>query len=173
MGKEGKKDVKTEYCRVCRVVQHQVQLWTRQIEITCFHKEKEQWGRNKIITSSIKTLIAIAWAGIQMPHKISYTEEGTSPRGAAGYRLTFDFKKETSGDIREKLPVPFLRHVMQQAINLEKNHFWFSPRRPGFDSRCGNQMLLVSFTLKKMLIDVSIKAFQNMCRVALQILGPQ
>ena len=122
MEKEGKKDVKAEYCRVCRVVPHQVQLWTRQIEITCFHKEKEQWGRNKIITSSIKTLIAIAWAGIQMPHKISYTEEGTSPRGAAGYRLTFDFKKETSGDIREKLPVPFLRHLMQQAINLEKGH---------------------------------------------------
>ena len=57
--------------------------------------------------------MAIAWAGIQMPHKISYNEEVTSPRGAAGYRLIFEFKKETSGDIRENLPVPFLRHVMQ------------------------------------------------------------
>ena len=57
-----------------------------------------------------------------MPHKISYTEGGTSPRGAAGYRLTFEFKKETSGDIREKLPVPFLRHLMQQPIDLEKRH---------------------------------------------------
>ena len=91
-----------------------------------------------------------------MANKISYNKEGTSPRGAAGYCLTFEFKKETSGDIREKLPVPFLRHVMQQAINVEKNDFWFSPRRPGFDSRCGNQMLPASFTLKKMLIHVSI-----------------
>ena len=66
--------------------------------------------------------MAIAWVEIQMPHKISYTEEQTIPRGAAGYRLTFGFKREISGDIREKLPVPFLRHVIQQAINLEKEH---------------------------------------------------
>ena len=32
------------------------------------------------------------------------------------------FKIEISGDIREKLPVPFLWHVMQQPINLEKEH---------------------------------------------------
>ena len=57
-----------------------------------------------------------------MPHKISYTEEETSPRETARYRLIFEFKKETSGDISEKLPVPFLRHVMQQSINLEKEH---------------------------------------------------
>ena len=57
-----------------------------------------------------------------MPHKISYSEEETGPRGAAGYRLTFEFKKETSGGIRRKLPVPFLRHVMQQVINSEKEH---------------------------------------------------
>ena len=66
--------------------------------------------------------MAIAWAGMQMPHKISYSEEETGPRGAAGYRLTFEFKKETPGGIRRKLPVPFLRHVMQQVINLEKEH---------------------------------------------------
>ena len=41
MEKEGKKDVKTEYCRECKIVQHQVQLWTRDIEIKCFHKERE------------------------------------------------------------------------------------------------------------------------------------
>ena len=56
--------------------------------------------------------MAIAWAGMQMPNKISYSEEETGPRGAAGYRLTFEFKKETPGGIRRKLPVPFLRHVM-------------------------------------------------------------
>ena len=97
MKKEGKKDLTTEYCRVCKIVQHQVQLWTREIEIKCFHKEKEQWGRDKITTSSIKILMAIAWVGIQMPRKISYNEEGTSPRGAAGYRLTFEFKKRHQG----------------------------------------------------------------------------
>ena len=37
--------------------------------------------------------MAIAWMEIQMPKKITYTEEETSPRGAAGYRLTFKFKK--------------------------------------------------------------------------------
>ena len=84
MEKEGKKDVKTEYCRVCKFVEHQVQLWTREIEIKCFHKEREQWGREKITASSIKTLMAMGWTGIQMPHKIPYNEEGISPRGAAG-----------------------------------------------------------------------------------------
>ena len=73
--------------------------------------------------ASIKTLMATAWVEIQMPHKISYTEEETSPRGAqAGYKLTFEFKIEISGAIREKLPVPFLWHVMQQAINLQKEY---------------------------------------------------
>ena len=66
--------------------------------------------------------MAIAWVGIQMPHKIAYNEEETSPRGVPGYRLTFEFKREVAGDIREKLPVPFLRHVMQQTINLEEEH---------------------------------------------------
>ena len=37
--------------------------------------------------------MAIAWMEIQMPKKITYTEEEASPRGAAGYRLTFKFKK--------------------------------------------------------------------------------
>ena len=97
MSKEGQKDLKTEYCRVCKNVQHQMQLWTSAIEIKCFHKEREELGRDKIRASSIKTLMAIAWVGIQMPHKILYTEEETSSRGAARYRLTFEFKKK---DIR-------------------------------------------------------------------------
>ena len=71
---------------------------------------------------SMETLMAIAWVEIQMPHKITYTEEETSPRGAAGYKLTFELEKEVTGNIREKFPVPFLRHVMQQAINLEGEH---------------------------------------------------
>ena len=115
-------DVKTDNCRVCKKVQDQVRPWTRRIEVKCFHKEKEQWGRDKLTKSSIKTLMAIAWVEIQMPKKISYFEEQTSPGGAAGCKITLDFKREVTGDIREKPPVPFLRHVMQQAIVLEKEH---------------------------------------------------
>ena len=50
--------------------------------------------------------------GIKIPHKITYTKEEISPRWAAGYGLTFKFKRE----------MPFLQHVMQQAIKLEKEH---------------------------------------------------
>ena len=47
------------------------------MEIECFHKERQLWGRDKITATSIKTLMTIAWLGIQMPHKITYTEEET------------------------------------------------------------------------------------------------
>ena len=57
-----------------------------------------------------------------MPHKISYTEEETSSRVATGYRLSLQFKREISGVIWEKLPLPFLLHVMQQDTNLEEEH---------------------------------------------------
>ena len=65
---------------------------------------------------SIKTLMAIQME-IQMLQKITYIEVETSPRWAAGYKIIYEFK-----NIREKLPVLFLRHVMQQAINLEGEH---------------------------------------------------
>ena len=41
-------------------------------------------GRDEITATSIKTLMAIAWVGIQIPHKISYTKEETSPEGLQG-----------------------------------------------------------------------------------------
>ena len=66
--------------------------------------------------------MAIAWARIQITNKIWHREEETSPRRVVGYRLSFEFKKETPGGIKEKLPAPFLWHVMQQAITLEKEH---------------------------------------------------
>ena len=56
-----------------------------------------------------------------MPKKVIYSEEKTSPR-ALGYKMKFKFAKEVTGDIRENLPVPFLLHVMQQAIMLGKEH---------------------------------------------------
>ena len=52
--KERQEDVKMEYCRVCKNVQHQVWLWTRQMEIKCFHKERQQWRRDEITAISIK-----------------------------------------------------------------------------------------------------------------------
>ena len=42
--KERQEDVKMEYCRVCKKLQYQVRLWTRQMEIKYFHKERQQWG---------------------------------------------------------------------------------------------------------------------------------
>ena len=74
MEKEHQKDVETEHCRVCQVVQHQVQLWTKEFEIKCFHKESEQWGRDRKTVGSFKTLMAIAWARIQITNKIWYRE---------------------------------------------------------------------------------------------------
>ena len=70
----------------------------------------------------MKTLMAMAWLKIQMPKKIIYSEEKTSPRGALGYKMKFKFAKEVTGDIKENLPVPFLLHVTQQAIMLGKEH---------------------------------------------------
>ena len=55
-----------------------------------------------------------------MPCKVTYTEEGTTRRGPAGYKITYEFQKGAPENIREKIPVFFLRHVMQQAINLEE-----------------------------------------------------
>ena len=99
-----------------------MQPWTRQAEIKCFYKEREQCGRDKLTKSSIKTFMAIAWVEIQIPPKITDVEEETSPLGFAGYNTIFDFNKKVTGDIRDKLPAPFLRHVMQQAIISEKEH---------------------------------------------------
>ena len=54
--------------------------------------------------------------------KNSYSEEEKSPRGTAGYKMKFEFTKEVTGNIKEKLSVPFLRHAAQQAIILENEH---------------------------------------------------
>ena len=50
-------------------------------------------GRDKSTATSIKTLMAIAWVGIQVPHKISYTEEETR------YRLTSSLKERYQGTL--------------------------------------------------------------------------
>ena len=116
--KECQAETKADFCRGCKNLQHQVQLWAKQIEVKCV-KDREQWGRDRITKMSIKTVMAIAWLEIQMPRKITYIEEETSPRGATGYKIIYEFKKEVGGNIREKLPIPFLWHMMQQAVNLE------------------------------------------------------
>lgn len=60
----------------------------------------------------------IALLNIQMLQKITYIEEEASQRGGAGYKIRYEFMEEVRENIRETLPVPFLWHVMQQAINL-------------------------------------------------------
>ena len=71
----------------------------------------------------------IALLNIQMLQKITYIEEEASQRGGAGYKIRYEFMEEVRENIRETLPVPFLWHVMQQAINLEGEHgpdIWYS-----------------------------------------------
>ena len=50
-------------------------------DLKCFHEEREQWRREKLLKMSIKTLMAIAVVGTQVPQKISYVEECTSRIG--------------------------------------------------------------------------------------------
>ena len=115
-------ETKIEKWTVCKKLRHQVQLWTKCMEIKCFHKERERWGRDRSTKISIKTLMAIGLVGIQMPQKITYVEQGTSPRWGAGYKIKYEFKEKVPRNIRETLPVLFLRHVMQQAVILEEEH---------------------------------------------------
>ena len=59
-------------CAVCKRLQYQMHLWVQRLEIKCFHKEREHWGREKLTKMSVKTLMAIAIAGVQVPRKIMY-----------------------------------------------------------------------------------------------------
>ena len=96
--------------------------WTGWLEIKCFHKGRKQWRQDKLTEGSIKTLMTMAWVKIQTPKKITYSEEETSRQGAAGCKMGFEFAKEVTGGIKQKPSVPFLRHAMQQAIILGKEH---------------------------------------------------
>lgn len=71
----------TGNCFVCKRLQNQMRLWTQRLKIKCFHEEREQWRREKLLKMSIKTLMAIAVVGTQVPQKISYVEECTSRIG--------------------------------------------------------------------------------------------
>lgn len=71
----------TDNCFVCKRLQNQMRLWTQRLKIKCFHEEREQWGREKLLKMSIKSPMAIAVVGTQVPQKISYVEEGTSRIG--------------------------------------------------------------------------------------------
>ena len=55
-----------------------------------------------------------------MPQKVRYSEEGTTRRGPASYKITYEYSKEAPKDVKEKIPVYFLRHVMQHTINLSE-----------------------------------------------------
>lgn len=112
-------EAKIENWTVCKKLRHQVQLWTKRMEIKSFHKERDRDRSTKI---SMKTLMAIALVVIQMPQKITYVEEGTSARWGAGYKIKYEFKEKVPGNIRETLPVLFVHHVIQQAVILEEKH---------------------------------------------------
>lgn len=79
----------------------------------CFHKEREDWGREKLTKMSLKTLMAIAIAVVQGPLKITYVKKDTSRRGAAEYKIIYNFHEGNPVNIKETLLVLFLRHVVQ------------------------------------------------------------
>ena len=66
---------------VCKVLQQKTCGWTVTFEIKCFHKEREQRGRQKLTRTGILLLMAIAVAKAQVPRTVAYTEEGTSRKG--------------------------------------------------------------------------------------------
>ena len=39
-----------------------------------------------------------------------------------GYKIAYEFTKEASKDAKEKIPIYFLRYVMQHGINLEEEN---------------------------------------------------
>ena len=47
-------------------------------------------------------------------------EEGTTRRGLARGKTVYEFQKGMPENIREKIAILFLRHVMQCAVNLEE-----------------------------------------------------
>ena len=95
----------------------------QRFEVKCFHKEREHWGRDKLTyMSSIITLKAIAVVGAQVPLQVTYTEESTSRRRGAKYKIIYKFEKGSPENIREKISVLFMQHEMQQAVNLDEEN---------------------------------------------------
>ena len=93
----------------------------QRFEVKCFHKEREHWGWEKLNhMSSIITLKVIAVIGAQVPVKVTYTEESTSRRWEARYKIMYKFEKGSPENLREKISVLFMQHDMQQAINLDE-----------------------------------------------------
>ena len=62
----------------------------------------------------------------------------------ARYKIIYEFKEEVPGNIKETYPVLLVRHVMQQAIVLEKEH---GPdvRYSDYKIRCSQYRLEVKF----------------------------
>ena len=82
--------------------------------------ERKQRGKNKLKQMSVKMLMVIVVVEAQVPHKVNYIEEGTTRTGRAGYKVLYKFKKGTPENTRQKIPIFFIRHMMQHAINLEE-----------------------------------------------------
>ena len=45
----------SDKCAVCKSLQQQTRLWMVRFEIKCFHKEREQWGIEKLTKMNVKT----------------------------------------------------------------------------------------------------------------------
>ena len=75
-------------CAVCKMIEQQMCLQMQRFEVKCFHKEREHWGSDKLTyMGSTITLKAIAVVGAQVPMKVTYTEESTSRRRGARYKI--------------------------------------------------------------------------------------
>ena len=107
-------------CALCKKLQEQMGMWTQRFEVKCFRLKREQWGKDKLTEMSVKSLMALAVVEAQVPQKVTYSEEGTTRRGPAVYKIAYEFPKGAPKDIKEKIPIHFLWHVMQHAISLEE-----------------------------------------------------
>ena len=62
--------------------------------------------------------MAIAVKGHQNIRRVTYRSEEISRRGNICYKMIFGFYNQTSTEIKDIIPVGYMRHLIQQAIYL-------------------------------------------------------
>ena len=102
-------------------LQQQTGLWMHTFEVKCFHLMREQWGKDQLTRISIKILMAMVVVEAQVPHEVTYMEECTTRRAWPDTKLCTNFKKGRQ-KIWKRIPIFFLWHMMQHAINLEEEN---------------------------------------------------
>ena len=63
--------------------------------------------------------MAIAVKGHQNIRRVTYRSEEISRRGNVCYKIIFGFYNQTSTEIKDIIPVGYMRHLIQQAIYLK------------------------------------------------------